>query len=1056
MTTNLTSVDYDPFAGGEVVSTVPATRAQQEIWASAQMQREASLAYNESTSIRLRGTLDLGRLNRALARIFERHGALRATFSADGTSLCIATGKPVTLPLEDWSSLSPEAREKRLAEARLAEVETPLDLINGPLVRMRLVRLQPEEHVFFFTGHHIIFDGWSSAVVLDELDALYSGRDLPPSFPFATYAREDAGADADEAYWLQRLDPLPAPLDVPTDRPRPRLRTFTAEREDVVVSDALVADLRKMGAQHGASLVATFLAAFAAFLYRLTGQEDLVVGVPAAGQARVGQDRLVGHCVSLLPVRISVKPEQSFSDLLRSVRATFLDAIEHQRTTFGQLLAKLKLVRDPARIPLVPVVFNLDQGLGNFRFDGLDLTYASHPRTCETFELFINGTRATGQFVLETQYNVNLFDRETIRRRLAEFQTLLGAVARSPQQAVIDLPLLPEEERRRVLVEFNQTATDFGPPGCLHQLFERQVDLAPDRVALVYEGKSLSYAELDRRANQLAHRLLRLGVKPNTCVAVFAERSLEMVVAIYGILKAGGAYLPLEPSDPRDRLSFVLQDAAPVAIVAQAAVASRLPPSSIPVVELDADNAAIAQEPTTRPAAEVQPDDLAYVIFTSGSTGRPKGVGNRHRGIRNRILWHSACFGSPRDERILQKTPFTFDVSVWELFWPLADGGRLVVAPPRAHQDPARLSELIQSAGITTIHFVPSMLAAFLEHADLSHCSSLRRVVTSGEALPYELQERFFQRLPAELHNLYGPTEAAVDVTHWACRRGDPLGLVPIGKPVANTQIYILDSRMQPTPIGVPGELYIGGVQVAKGYLGRPELNARHFVPDPFANDPAARLYRTGDRARFLPSGDVDFLGRLDGQVKVRGLRIELEEIETVLADHPSIQKAAVRVHEVKAGDVRIVAFYVPAPGADVQVTELRKHLRARLPDYMVPQSFVAIDKVPLTTSGKTDRKALVVPSDGPAGGADRVAPRTPTEKVLVEMWAELLGTPAERISATDNFFDLGGHSLLALQAVARVSTRLGRRLEPRVMILNTLEQIAEGLAGPAAAQSEA
>jgi amino acid adenylation domain-containing protein len=448
-------------------------------------------------------------------------------------------------------------------------------------------------------------------------------------------------------------------------------------------------------------------------------------------------------------------------------------------------------------------------------------------------------------------------------------------------------------------------------------------------------------------------------------------------------------------------------------------------------------------------------DDLAYVIYTSGSTGRPKGVANLHKGILNRILWMTERFGPATQERVLQKTPFTFDVSLWELFWPLAGGGTLVMAPPRAHQDPTRLAQVIAEARITMVHFVPSMLRAFLEQADLKTCDSVRRVLCSGEALPYDLQERFFQRWGVELHNLYGPTEAAVEVTHWQCVSGDPRGIVPIGRALGNTRLYVVDRQGQPTPIGVPGELLIGGVQVARGYLGRPELTAEKFVADPFALRPGDRVYRTGDRARFLEGGEVEFLGRLDDQVKVRGLRIEPGEIEAVLAEHPAVRQAVLRVFEPRPGDLRLAAFYVAAPGAEVSAADLRKHLRGKLPDYMVPQQFVVVERMPLTPSGKIDRKALVLPAEAGGVSGERVAPRTPAERFLAELWAELIGSKVEAIGASDNFFDIGGHSLLALQAIARIHARTGVRLEARMMFLNSLGQIAEML-GPAGETSPA
>jgi amino acid adenylation domain-containing protein len=1042
----LVAVDFDPFAKGEVITMAPSTKGQREIWAAVQMEPAASLAFNESLSLRFRGPLDVERLREAFQRVLERHGSLRATFTPDGVWLCISSALPASLSVVDLSTLPAADQARTLADQARLEVEMPFDLVNGPLVRSQFFRLSAEEHVLFFTAHHIICDGWSQWVVLTELAALYSGQELPEPDSFARYVTDDIDGQEDEAYWRDRFAGGAPTLDLPTDRPRPRARSYDAAREDLELPESLVQGLQKLGARHSASLVATFLAGYAAFLHRLTGQEDLVIGVPAAGQARTGQDHLVGHCISLLPVRLSVKPGQPFSALLQGVRATFLDALDHQRPSFGRLLESLRLARDPARIPLLSAVFNMDRSAEKLNFQGLDVSYASHPRRYETFELFINASIGTGRFVLAAQYNTNLFEAATIRRRLLELQTLLVGAVADPERKVAQLPLLPDEELQKILVTFNQTEVDYRPPSSLHQLFERQADATPDRIAVVSQGWALTYRELEEHANQLAHRLRALGVKPNSCVAVCAERSLEMVIALYGVLKAGAAYLPLEPGDPRDRLAFLLDDAKPVAIVAQAAVADRIPAIGVPLLALGIDGRGLVEAPTTRPVCVTSGDDLAYVIYTSGSTGRPKGVANLHKGILNRILWMTERFGPATQERVLQKTPFTFDVSLWELFWPLSSGGCLIMAPPRAHQDPIRLAQVIAESLITMVHFVPSMLHAFLEHADLKTCASVRQVLCSGEVLPFDLQERFFQRWGVELHNLYGPTEAAVEVTHWQCVPGDARGIVPIGRALGNTRLYIVDQEGQPTPIGIPGELLIGGVQVARGYLGRPELTAERFVADPFALRPGDRVYRTGDRARFLDGGEIEFLGRLDDQVKVRGLRIEPGEIETVLAEYPGVRQAVLRVFEPKTGDLRLAAFYVPVPGADVSASDLRKHLRSKLPDYMVPQQFVAVERMPLTPSGKIDRKALALPAESGGVAGDRVAPHTPTERFLAELWADLVGIKPESIGASDNFFDVGGHSLLALQAIARIHARTGVRLEARAMFLNSLSQIAEML----------
>jgi amino acid adenylation domain-containing protein len=598
------------------------------------------------------------------------------------------------------------------------------------------------------------------------------------------------------------------------------------------------------------------------------------------------------------------------------------------------------------------------------------------------------------------------------------------------------VPLLSEAERRLVS-GFNATATDYPHQRCLHELVAEQAARTPDAPALMFQDHILSYGALERRANQLAHYLRARGVGPDVVVGVCAERSIEMVVALLAILKAGGAYLPLDPSYPPDRLAYMLEDAKAPVLLTQAALADRLSPTDAVMVRLDADWPHIARGPTTPPDSSVAPDNLAYVIYTSGSTGRPKGVMNAHRGIVNRIAWMQDAYRLTPADRVLQKTPFGFDVSVWEFFWPLAFGATLVIARPGGHQEPAYLAELIERAGVTVTHFVPSMLQAFLEAADLSRCHTLRDTMCSGEALPVETQDRFLQQLPGRLHNLYGPTEAAVDVSAWACRLESDATQVPIGHPIHNIALHVLDRRLEPVPVGVAGELHIGGVGVARGYLGRPGLTAERFVPSPFAS--GERLYRTGDLARWRPDGALDYLGRIDHQVKIRGFRIELGEIEAALLAHAEIEQAAVIARE-DAGDRRLVA-YVVGRGAAPQPAALRAHLQRTLPDYMVPTAFVRLDHLPLSPNGKLDRKALPAPDRQPA--ADHVAPRTPTEQTLAAIWQDVLKLP--RVGANDNFFECGGNSLSATRAVARIQQELRVALPLRTIFTTpTLGELAE------------
>jgi amino acid adenylation domain-containing protein/non-ribosomal peptide synthase protein (TIGR01720 family) len=598
------------------------------------------------------------------------------------------------------------------------------------------------------------------------------------------------------------------------------------------------------------------------------------------------------------------------------------------------------------------------------------------------------------------------------------FQTLLEGIVANPQQRVSQLPLLTEQERHQLLVEWNNTTKEYPNDKCIHQLFEEQVERAPDAIAVVFEGEQLTYRELNQRANQLAHHLRVLGVEPEVLVGICVERSLYMVVGLLGILKAGGAYVPLDPTYPSERLGYMLEDSSVSVLLTLARLVEALPKHKARVLCLDTDALSFAQQTQSNPISGVMPKNLAYVIYTSGSTGKPKGAMNTHRGICNRLLWMHDTYQLTQADRVLQKTPFSFDVSVWEFFWPLLTGARLVIAKQDGHRDPGYLVKAIVQQQITTLHFVPSMLQVFLEEQGLESCSCLRRVFCSGEALPKELQERFFARLECELHNLYGPTEAAIDVTFWQCKRDSNLRTVPIGRPIANTQIYILDGYLQPVPVGVAGELYIGGDGLARGYLNRPDLTNEKFIPNPFNNEPGSCLYKTGDKARFLRDGNIEFRGRIDNQVKIRGFRIELGEIETVLTAHPQVLKAVVIVRENIEGNKSLAAYVVTRSQSEIK-NQLRDFLKQKLPDYMVPGIFVILDALPLTSNGKVDRRALPAPTT--SNDSDSfVFPRTSNEEILAGIWKDVLGL--EIVGVHDNFFELGGDSIISLQIIARAN----------------------------------
>ena len=1062
------AVDYDPFAGAPVTRVVPTTEPQREMWLADQLGPEASLAFNESVSLRLRGPLDLQRLHASLQALLNRHSALRSNLGPDGQTLCVLDQVTMELPLHDVSALPSHQRDTALRQRQELAVSTPFDLQHDRLLRAELARLAIDDHTLLLTAHHVVCDGWSWWVLVRELGALYAAHGdaaaaaLAPAEDFADYAMAQAAGDgaalrSDEAYWLARFADGAPVLDLPTDRPRPSQRGFAAARADVVLDADLVESLRRFGAARGASLFATLLASFGGLLARLAGQPQVVVGIPAAGQALDDHDGLVGHCVNTLPLLLEPDLARPAGALIDAAQITLLDALDHQRFTFGTLLRKLKLARDPARLPLISVMFNIDQAIAqqDHAFPGLELSFTSNPRCCENFELFVNAVQEHGQLRLECQYQTALFDDATVRRWMGHWQTLLRAMVTEHETAFGQLPLLAETERRQLLEKFNDTRVVYPTDVLLHELIENQVADTPEAIAVVHEADTLSYVALNVQANRLAHHLRALGVQPDDRVAVCAERGLDLMVALLAVLKSGAGYVPLDPHYPPERLAMMLADCTPVALLTQQALAGKLEPlaPNVPMLQLDAPRPAWSTQPGSNPERvfDASERQLAYVIYTSGSTGTPKGAMNEHRGVVNRLLWMAHTYPLQPGEAVLQKTPVSFDVSVWELFLPLMTGARLVMARAEGHKDPAYLASAIRTYDVSLVHFVPSMLQSFLDLAErdvrvVEQCLNLRHVICSGEALPASLAQRFARLLPeVQLHNLYGPTEAAVDVTYWPCGQlPDNAASVPIGRPVANTRMYVLDGQGQPAPVGVRGELFIGGVQVGRGYLNRPELTAERFVADPFVGDAGARMYRTGDLGRWSLDGHIDYLGRIDDQLKLRGVRIEPGEIEQQLMAQPSVAAAAVMAREDRPGDVRLVAYVVGRANATLDSSALSAALRQHLPEAMIPQHIVRLDALPLSPNGKLDRRAL--PAPVAIASANSPAPRGALETQVHAAMMSALGTT--ELGIDDNFFEMGGHSLLAAQLIARLNRELGRQLSLRTVFdAPTVARLAAALA---------
>ncbi len=1016
---------HDPFRGGELEHTSPATESQKEIWTAARLGDDASCAFNESVSLGLDGPLDRDALMSALARLAERHEAMRTTFSPDGEWLCVASGSNIT---PRWVDL--EGRPDELATLCKQEVETPFDLQFGPLFRPIIVKLAADRHVLVLTAHHIVCDGWSTLLLLKDLGELYSAEverrqpSLPAAQRFTDYAQRFAETDHAETleFWASQFDASVPLVDLPTDRPRPPLRTFESAREDFTIDASLVTSLKKLAATEKTSLFTVVFAGWMAFLSRITGTSDLVTGIPTAGQSASGMPSLVGHCVNLLPVRVNVDAKAPFRTLLGAVRSTLIDAFDHQEYTFGTLLRQLPIPRDPSRIPLVPIQFNLDPPSDPkvLAYKGLTVSLKTNPRSYENFELFLNIAERDGRLEIECQYNRNLFDDRTVRARLAELATLLAAVTEDVSTPVCRLPMVDATQRKLLVETWNATARPLDEKATASSLIAAQVARTPDAVAVTARGRSATYAELEKRACQLARHLATVGVKRDDLVGLSVTRSIDMIVAALAIWKVGAAYVPLDPKFPVERLGFMMDDAGIRTLVTESSLLGVLPEAKLTRVVIDSERSIWAGD--SSPLDEARPDGRAYVIYTSGSTGRPKGVEVPHGAVANFLLSMAREPGMAKGQSLVAVTTLSFDIAVLELYLPLVVGGRTVIATEDEAGEGRALRALIEESKADIVQATPVTWRMLID-AGFSGGSSFT-ALCGGEAFPGDLVAPLRARV-GRLFNMYGPTETTV----WSALQ--PVTTdeapVPIGRAIDNTQLHVLDAELQLVPVGVPGELYIGGDGVTRGYLHRPELTTERFVDDPFS--PGKRMYRTGDVVHRRWDGTLVFERRVDTQVKVRGFRIELGEIEAALARHPKVAEVVCNVYEPKPGDARLAAYCVPRDSAGLpDAAELRSFLADLLPAYMVPQYFVTLASIPLTPNRKADRKALPAPEV--ATNRTYRSPRNESERVLADVWSDVLGV--NRVGIDDDFFDLGGHSILATRVIARVNDQTGVELPLR------------------------
>ena len=1081
---------------------LPLSFAQQRLWFLDQLLPEMAL-YNIPSALKLTGNLNTNALESAINYLIQRHESLRTIFPSTEGEAHQEILPYVEIHLTECSVdlTSLKNREQKSSAQNLAQQEavTPFNLSTDPLIRIKLLILAKEEHILLITLHHIIFDGWSIEVFFKELSELYNAylEGKEPSLPplpiqyadFTLWQREWLQGEVLEqqlSYWKQQLADIPDLLELPTDKPRPKERLYQGATYQTSFSKEIKDQLNQLSQQHGTSLFMTLLAAFQVLLYRYTGQKDIVVGSPIANRHYKEIEGLIGFFVNTLALRTTFEDHESFTDILNKVKETTLQAYQHQDVPFEQLVDHLNIPRILNRNPVFQVTFTFQNSSQEeaLTFKQIEMEPFDHSHPIAKFDLSLSIHESDEGFEVGIAYAVDLFEARTIERMGDHFKELIEGILRNPTQNILELSLLTETENHQLLIEWNDTKADYPEDKMIHQLFEEQVKQNPDSIAVVYEDEELTYQQLNERANQLAHHLRVLGVRPDTLVAIAVERSLEMIIGLLGILKAGGAYVPLDPNYPEERLRFMLEDTNAPILITQVHLQEKIKAYSgitlnlhlltekkelfIEEKSLNTDYSQTQRwinpsaESFENPECLTTPHNLAYVIYTSGSTGKPKGSENTHDGLTNHLLSTSDYYIFSLQDSLLLITSVVFDISIWEILLPLINGASLIIASEEEKRSIPSLGNLINKRRVTTLFAIPSLFNLFVSSVDEQTIHSLKRIVTGGEALSNELRKELIDTFKnTDLFLAYGPTEATISVTHWNCRTGGYQNKTPIGRPISNTQIYILDTHLNPVPVGVRGEIYIGGAGLARGYLNRPDLTADRFIPNPFVNDEDAcngktlRLYRTGDLARYLPDGNIEFLGRIDEQVKIRGFRIELGEIESTLQTHGNVTKAVVMARDDESdtpessSNKKLVAYVVlpeerfssltvesaltSSAGEPFSVLngeslpalteDLRNHLARSLPDYMVPSFFVYIDKVPLTSNGKIDRKALPAPDlSSRLVGDEYIAPQTSLEQELCSIWKDVL--KIDKIGIYDNFFRIGGDSIISIQMVSKARSK--------------------------------
>ena len=1027
---------------------LPLSSAQQRLWILDQFDPGNSV-YNVTSLMRLYGNLDVEALRRTLDEIVSRHESLRTVFPKDeqGPWQRVLPPQPLPLPIHDLSALAVDARESAAFDLARADARAPFDLVNGPVFRAMLARIAEDDHVLILSAHHIAVDGWSFGVLYGELTQLYrafmSGEASPlPELPiqyadYTLWQLEELGSEGlgkQLEYWQQRFPTAPPVLELPGDRPRPPVQSYRGAILQRTIPAKLYETVKRFSRQEGTTAFMTFLAAYQTLLSRYSGQEDIVVGVGNANRPRREIEPLVGFFVNTLPLRVDLSGNPSFREFLAQVKASTLDSYANQDLPVERLLETLSIDRDLSHAPLFQtMLFYQNFPVEPIVLPGLTLVpvdvSATHSGTARS-DLSIFASESGGGLTMLIEYATDLFDEDYIEAFADHLEQLLRAVVVDAGQRIGDIDILSAQERKRLLVDWNATAAPLPAEGTLHALFAAQAARTPQAIAVVQGANRLTYAELDAQAERLAARLRAQGCGPGRMVGLFLERTPRMLVALLGALKAGAAYVPLDPSYPAERIGFMLEDSAAPVVVTERALVADLPAGGHAVLTIE-DALEADADATTAGGPVAGPEDVAYVIFTSGSTGRPKGVRIPHRAAVNFLASMAREPGLRADDTLCAITTLSFDIALLELMLPLTVGARIALADRATIADGVALAALLDAVDATVMQATPATWRMLLDSGWRGRPGM--RLLCGGEALPRELADRLLD-CGRELWNVYGPTETTVWSTLEQVSPGK--GPVAIGRPIANTQVYIVDRSMQLLPAGVPGELLIGGLGVARDYLDRTELTAEKFIDDPFGSRPGGRLYRTGDLARWRRDGRLEAIGRIDHQIKLRGFRIELGEIESVLGLSDEVAQAVVICREDRPGDKRLVAYLVSTAGVStdsgIDIAALRALARERLPEYMMPSAFVCLERLPLTPNGKVDRRALPAPDAEAFAVSEYAAPRNTEEETLAALWAEVLGQP--RIGIHDNFFDLGGHSLLATQLVTRMQNALGADISLRMM----------------------